>query len=33
METLLEKFGVNSKERVENALLKLQQGKRDPASG
>lgn len=27
METLLEKFGVNSKERVENALLKLQQGK------
>jgi len=27
METLLEKFGVTSTERVENALLKLQQGK------
>ncbi|MBB4807493.1 3,4-dihydroxy 2-butanone 4-phosphate synthase [Chryseobacterium defluvii] len=27
METLLEKFGVTSRERVENALLKLQQGK------
>ncbi|MFP7656250.1 3,4-dihydroxy-2-butanone-4-phosphate synthase [Chryseobacterium proteolyticum] len=27
MEKLLEKFGVSSRERVENALLKLQQGK------
>ena len=27
MEKLLEKFGATSKERVENAVLKLQQGK------